>query len=135
MYYISSDRERIEPYRVQELLRQSYWAKDRSLETICTSLEHSLLYGVFDKKTHQQVAFARVVTDYSTTWYLCDVIVDASHRGHGIGKMLIEHITSDPVIKDISGMLRTLDAHGLYEQYGFESVEKIYMGRKGKSEF
>ena len=33
------------------------------------------------------------------------------------------------------GAVMTLDAHGLYEQYGFESVDKIYMGRKGKTEF
>jgi len=135
MYYISTDSEKMTPIRVQELLKQSYWAKDRSLETIGISMKHSLLYGVFDDVTQQQVAFARVVTDYSTTWYLCDVIVDDLHRGQGVGKMLIEYITSDSRIKDISGMLLTLDAHGLYEQYGFESVEKIYMGRKGKTAF
>lgn len=135
MYYISTDPEKIAPERVKELLLQSYWAKDRSLEAVRKSLEHSLLYGVFEEKTQQMVAFARVITDYATTWYLCDVIVDEPHRRRGIGKMLIAHITSDPRISDIGGMLLTLDAHGLYEKYGFASKDGIYMRRKEKTNF
>ncbi|MBE6883269.1 MAG: GNAT family N-acetyltransferase [Ruminococcaceae bacterium] len=134
MYYISEERERIAPERVMELLKQSYWAEKRTLETIRTSMEHSLLYGVFEKETERQVAFARVITDFATTWYLCDVIVDEAHRGHGIGKMLIAHITSDPRLKDVFGMLLTRDAHGLYSQYGFKPKEGIYMGRDGKAQ-
>ena len=134
MYYICEDREKIAPERVQELLKQSYWAEKRSLENIRISMEHSILYGVFEKETGKQVAFARVFTDYATTWYLCDVIVDEAHRGRGIGKMMINHITSDPRLKDVFGMLLTRDAHGLYSQYGFKPKEGIYMGRDGKSQ-
>lgn len=134
MYYISTDRQLFDPQRIQELLKQTYWAQDRSPEAIITSLEHSLLYGVFDRATGQQVAFARVITDYATMWYLCDVIVDEAHRRRGIGKMLMAHITADPRIADLSGKLLTRDAHGLYEQYGFTSKDGIYMGRKGKNQ-
>lgn len=132
MYYISTNRDRIDPKRVKELLEQSYWAQERPLEAIRISMEHSLLYGVFEKDSQQQVAFARVVTDYATTWYLCDVIVDEKCRGRGIGKMLIDHITSDPRLTDIFGILLTRDAHGLYSQYGFAAKDGIYMGRQGK---
>ena len=135
MYYICEDREKISPKRVQELLQQSYWANKRTLEAIETSMEHSLLYGVFDDTSGEQVAFARVITDFATTWYLCDVIVDKAHRGNGIGKMMIDHITSDPRLKDVFGMLLTKDAHGLYAQYGFKPKEGIYMGYDGKPEF
>ena len=135
MYYISSDPEKITPQRVKELLEQSYWAKHRSLGAIRISMENLLLYGVFEKKTQQQVGFARVITDFATTWYLCDVIVDENHRRNGIGKMLIDHITADPRLTDIFGMLLTRDAHGLYSQYGFASKNGIYMGRQGKPEF
>lgn len=132
MYYVCEDKSRIRPQRVWELLQQSYWADKRSLEKIALAMEHSLCFGVFDDTTEEMVGFARVITDFATTWYLCDVIVDGPHRHRGIGKMLTAHITQDPRIKDIFGMLLTRDAHGLYEKVGFRTKENIYMGRDGK---
>ena len=132
MYYISEEKSRIRSEDVFALLQQSYWADKRSLEKIRVSMEHSLCYGVFQKEPEKLVGFARVITDFATTWYLCDVIVDANHRHRGIGKMLTAHITQDPRLRDIFGMLLTRDAHGLYEKVGFRTKENIYMGRDGK---
>ena len=132
MYYVSEDMRKIRPQRVWELLQQSYWADKRSLEKIALSMEHSLCFGVFDDATEEMVGFARVISDFATTWYLCDVIVDEAHRHCGIGKMLTAHITADPRFRDIFGMLLTRDAHGLYEKVGFRTKENIYMGRDGK---
>ncbi len=132
MYYVSEDRTMIRPQRVWELLQQSYWADKRSLEKVTTSMEHSVCFGVFDDASGEMVGFARVITDFATTWYLCDVIVDEAHRHRGIGKMLTAHITADPRFRDTFGMLLTRDAHGLYEKVGFKNKEDIYMGRDGK---
>jgi len=45
------------------------------------------------------------------------------HRGHGLGKLLIEAVLAHP---DLQGLRRfflgTADAHGLYERYGFRSL-------------
>jgi len=132
MYYVSEDMRKIRPQRVWELLQQSYWADKRSPEKVRTAMEHSVCFGVFDDATEEMVGFARVISDFATTWYLCDVIVDEAHRHCGIGKMLTAHITADPRFRDIFGMLLTRDAHGLYEKVGFRSKESIYMGRDGK---
>lgn len=131
MYYISTDADKFCVDNVKKLLHQTSWAQDWSEDKIKTAMEHSLLYGVFEKADDNQVAFARVITDYATTWYLCDVVVDENHRKNGVGKMLIDYITSDRRISNIPGMLITLDAHGLYEKYGFERSDGLYMGRKG----
>ena len=131
MYYISEDMAKILPENVYALLQQSYWAEKRPLEKIRVAMENSVCFGVFEKETEKQVGFARVISDFATTWYLCDVIVDQAHPGNGIGKMLTAHITADPRFRDIFGMLLTRDAHGLYEKVGFRSKESIYMGRDG----
>jgi GNAT superfamily N-acetyltransferase len=69
------------------------------------------------------VAFARVVTDYSTFSWLCDVIVDEKERGRGLGKLLMSRIMGDPRIRDTKFILGTRDAHGLYEKFGFARRE------------
>lgn len=64
---------------------------------------------------------ARIVTDYVTFAWLCDVFVDEEYRGRGIAKWLLETILAHP---DIAGLKRVLlttdDAHGLYSRYGFK---------------
>ena len=116
-YTVTTSRRKINPKRVKELLSQSYWASERSLKDIKTSLRHSLCYAVFVDGV--QVGFSRVLTDYSTSYYLCDVIVDEAHRGKGIGKALMEAVASDKRLKGQLGILVTRDAHGLYEKYGY----------------
>lgn len=68
-------------------------------------------------------AMARVVTDRATFAWLCDVYVDAAHRGQGLGKALAAAFIDHP---DLQGLRRrhlaTADAHGLYEQIGFKPL-------------
>ena len=63
-----------------------------------------------------------VISDYATTWYLCDVIIDPAYQHRGLGKALVSHIASLPEYAGLRGFLFTRDAHGLYEKYGFETV-------------
>jgi len=45
------------------------------------------------------------------------------HRGHGLGKWLIETVLSHPSLQGLRRfMLATRDAHGLYQQFGFREV-------------
>lgn len=126
-YYITCDQTEFTSEDVKELLGQTYWANQRSLETIKVSIEHSRCYGVISNETKKLIGFARVITDYATNYYICDVIVDQDHRGAGIGKDLVNTIVNDEMLKDAKGMLLTKDAHGLYKQYGFESFGDRFM--------
>ncbi|MCP3773115.1 GNAT family N-acetyltransferase [Paenibacillus sp. MZ04-78.2] len=67
----------------------------------------------------------RVVTDYATFSWVCDVIVHPDHRGQGLGKSLVQFLVEHPALRDIRMVLGTRDAHGLYEQYGFERHEMM----------
>lgn len=62
--------------------------------------------------------FSRVVTDWATMYYDCDLFVLPQHRGRGLGKELVRRM--HPQLRSLSGMLLTADAHGLYAQFGFE---------------
>lgn len=107
-------------------LSRSYWASQRTKETINKSIDNSVCYGIYDGNT--QIGFARIVTDWATIYYLCDLFIDENYRGHGLGKKLIEAIITD--FPGVMGLLGTKDAHGLYEQYGFVRNTERFMVRK-----
>ena len=55
-------------------------------------MEHSICYGVISEKERKLLTFARVMTDYAVTYYICDVIVDVDHRGLGLSRMIMDAI-------------------------------------------
>jgi GNAT superfamily N-acetyltransferase len=70
-----------------------------------------------------QVGFARWVTDGATFGWLCDVFVDASFRGQGIGRFLVQAAVEHPEVRDLRLLLLgTRDAQELYRQVGFVEV-------------
>ena len=117
MYYISTEKP-INLDQLMPLMKQTYWAADRSATDVLTTLQNSVCFGAYDD-ADTLVGFARVVTDFVSHWYLCDVIVDEAHRGQGIGKMLMAVIVADERFAKAPALLKTKDAHGLYRQYGF----------------
>jgi GNAT superfamily N-acetyltransferase len=99
------------------LCNHSYWARGRSHQMVVKSVENSLCFGIF--AGDQQVGFARVVTDYVTFAWLCDVFVIQAHQGLGLGKWLIECVVSYPELNFAKNiLLATRDAHELYRRYG-----------------
>ena len=108
---------------VHEMLNnESYWARHRSLEQVKKSIATSICFGVYHGSRH--LGFARVVTDYVTMFYLCDVIITEEYRGRGLGRMLMDAVFSFAEIQGLLGLLLTRSAHGLYRKYGFQSCEK-----------
>ncbi|WIV20245.1 GNAT family N-acetyltransferase [Paenibacillus polygoni] len=126
-YLISDDREKINRRVVLDFLADSYWANRRPPDRIIKSIENSHCFGVYNKEN--QIGFARVVTDRATIYYLCDVFVLEEYQGQGIGKKLIEIITNSEEYEWMTGVLGTMDAHGLYEQYGFERDTDRFLRR------
>lgn len=102
-------------------LARSYWAEGISRERVARSLAESLCFGLFEGE--RQIGFARVVTDRATFAYLADVFVLEAWRGRGLGKLLIGAVCAHPDLGDVRRfVLWTRDAHGLYEQFGFERL-------------
>ncbi len=120
-YLISDDKNKLSPQAVKQLLDGSYWAPDRALELIEKTIENSICVGVFLDEA--LIGFARVVTDKAVFAWIADVMVTEEHRGKGIGKEIVSFIQAHPDIPEHSQLLRTRDAHGLYEKYGFKKSE------------
>jgi GNAT superfamily N-acetyltransferase len=77
----------------------------------------------------EQAGFTRLVTDYSTFVWLCDVFVLEPHRGQGLGKWLVETAVAHPDVAGLRFLLATYDAHGLYAQFGFETASMMQRPR------
>ncbi len=117
-YFVSADPARLDiPFIHNFLSTQCYWAIGRSLEVVERSIQNSLCFGVY--KGAQQVGFARVVTDFATFAWLCDVFIATPYRGLGLSKMLVASVVAHPELKNMRRiLLATRDAHGLYDKYG-----------------
>lgn len=128
-FLISDDREKLQLERICAMLKTSYWAGERSEETILRSIRHSLCFGVY-RKDGEQVGFARCVTDFATMFWLADVIIDERLRGRGLGKALVEAILAHEQLQGMTALLATRDAQGLYSRFGFESVDARFYKKK-----
>lgn len=118
-YLISDDPARIDARAVHGFLTTSYWAEGIPLDVVSLSLAHSLCLGIY-AADGQQVGLVRVITDYATFAYLCDVYVLEAHRGQGLAKAALRVYETHPRLQNLRRHhLVTQDAHGLYEQFGF----------------
>ena len=99
------------------LLSETYWAAGRSRETVRITIDNSVCFSVLSGG--RQVGFARVVTDHAVFAWIADVVIHPDHRRRGLGKFLMRCIQDHPDIPKSLQVLRTRDAHGLYEKFGF----------------
>lgn len=121
-FTISTDPEKLDFEAIYDFLARSYWADKRPRAVIDKSLKNSLCFGLYDGS--KQIGLARVITDYATFAYLCDVFVNDEYRGQGLGKWLIKTVMEYPELQMLRRwLLATRDAHGLYKQSGFVPMQ------------
>ncbi len=120
--YLSNDPDMLNRNDIHKWLsEQSYWCKNIPFETIAEAIDNSYCFGI--SHNGRQLAFARVVTDYATFAYLCDVFVIEDKRGQGLSKqMLAWWLAQDWTKKLRRLLLATHDAHSLYQPFGFEPL-------------
>jgi GNAT superfamily N-acetyltransferase len=119
-YWVSDDKSKIDVHRVHAWIsRESYWAAGRSFEVMARSIEQSLALGLY-AADDVQAGFARLVTDRATFAWLCDVFVDAAHRGRGLGAFLARAATSHPDVASIRQVLMADPGRSMYRKLGFD---------------
>ncbi|MBC3540850.1 GNAT family N-acetyltransferase [Rufibacter sediminis] len=120
-FFLSFDKDLLQLETIHGFLRQVYWSKDIPRQVVKRAIDHSLCVGVYFEG--KQVAFARLITDYTTFAYLCDVFVLEDYRGNGLSKWMIKAFRAHPELQKLRRwMLATQDAHDLYSQFGFEPL-------------
>lgn len=118
-FLISTDPKKLQINVIHNFLSNSYWAKNIPIEIVKKSIENSLSFGIYN--VENQIGFSRIITDYATFAYLADVFILEEFRGRGLSKWLMEVMINFPELNGIRGwMLKTLDAHELYKQFGFD---------------
>ena len=119
---ISTNIERLDFDLIYRFISTSYWGKGRSVQKVQTCIQNSLNFGVY--LDNQQIGYARVVTDYGHFAYIMDVFILPNYRGLGYSKQLMRYIMDCDTLQNIGvWRLGTDDAHGLYQQFGFEEIE------------
>jgi len=123
-FEISTDPARLDAEAIHQFLAyESYWAAGMARDVLEKALAHSLNFGLYSGP--RQIGLARVVTDYATFAYLCDVYVHADYRGQGLGQWLMGCVVAHPELQTLRRFaLATRDAHGLYEQFGWKALAR-----------
>ena len=118
--YIDTEPAKLNIEQIHHWLStDAYWALGRAREQTERAIAGSLPFGLYNPAA-DQLGFARVVTDFVTFAWLCDVYIDRPQRGRGLGTWFI-----GVVCDHLAGMnlrrvlLATADAHDVYSRIGF----------------
>jgi len=119
-FTISTEKCLLSVKEIHEFLTRNHGAASRTHAEIEKSIENSLCFGMYRKG--KQVGFARIISDFTTVYFLSDFFILEEFRGKGLGKWMLECITGYTELKNLIGFLATRNAHGLYRKYGFRSL-------------
>jgi GNAT superfamily N-acetyltransferase len=121
-YAISDDSTRLDLRAIHAYLSRAYWCAGIPFEIVRRAVRSSLCIGAYDS-AGMQVGLVRVISDYATFCYVCDVYVLEDHRGQGLSKAMLAMVIDHPKLQGLRRWsLVTADAHGLYSQFGFSPV-------------
>lgn len=128
-YLLSTDPARLDRDAIHAYIGGvSYWAAGRPRDIQDRGIDGSaLVVGAYlidgADEVGAQVGFARMVTDLATFAYLADVYVLDEHQGTGLGTAMVELIITHPAVASCRQLLATHDAHGLYEKFGYATMD------------
>ena len=122
-FRISTDRTELDVPLIYRLLsEQSSWAVGIPRSVVERSIENSLCFGGYVEG--RQVAFARVVTDFSTFASVVDLFVLPDYRGRGFASRILETMLAHPSLQKLRRFtVAGSEAHGLFEKFGFTAPQ------------
>ncbi|MEY2499446.1 MAG: hypothetical protein QOD12_3002 [Verrucomicrobiota bacterium] len=121
-FVITTDPARLDEDAIYAYLSRVYWANTRTRDAVGRSLKNSLCFGLFEGVS--QIGMARVISDYATFAYVCDVYVVEAYQGKGLGTWLMNVVMAHPELQGLRRwLLATRDAHELYRKSGFKELE------------
>ena len=123
-YVISDDPARLDVAAIHTYLSQSYWATGIPLETVTRAIQGSLCLGIYTGEG-AQVGLVRIISDFATFAYFCDVYVLEAHRGRGLAQAAMQAALAHPKLQGQRRLgLITRDAHKLYAKCGFTPLSR-----------
>ena len=126
-YLLTEDKLHFDFPAIVKLVQTTYWASQRTMETIIESIFNSVcLVLMRDGKT---IGFVRALTDKSVNSYICDFVIDEAYRGKDLGTWMLEALMSHPDLVRTNQLLITKDAMPFYERHGFAEHPYVCMKR------
>ena len=122
-YELDDDPARVDLDAVWAFLStDAYWGRYRTREDVEKQVRGAWrVVGCY--LGPEQVGFCRAVSDGVALAYLADVYVLPAHRGHALGKRLVQAMVTDGPGAHFRWLLHTADAHDLYRQFGFREPD------------
>jgi GNAT superfamily N-acetyltransferase len=122
-FVLYDERDKVNLAIVHAMLAETHWARGRSLQTVRDTVDRCLCFSLYDQTC--QIGFTRVLTDYATYGIILDVVIQERYRGQGLGKWMMECVTTHPDIMPMKQVLWTSSADALYRKYGFSVPENV----------
>ena len=121
-YFISTNKSLLNEHKIWSLLKECFWSKSIPIEYVTRFIDHSLCFGIYQNTDKELVGFGRVITDYTTYAYICDIIIDSRHRKKGLGSTLVKSIINYPELQGLKtwSLRTTTEAKKIYEKCGFK---------------
>ncbi len=129
-FAVTTDPRELDIKAVFSFLAETKWWPELTPESLKLAIRHSLCFSL--KEDGDQIGFARVVTDFVTFAYLCDVYIVETQRGKGLGSWLIRSVLEHPDLKNLKRVsLITHDAQKFYLGLNFSFLPNrdCYMER------
>jgi GNAT superfamily N-acetyltransferase len=129
-FSICTDPGCLDARAVFGFLAQARWWTGLTQESLDRALRNSLCFSLLEG--NRQIGLARVITDYVTYAYLCDVYIVEERRRQGLGSWLIRCVLEHP---DLNHLKRVaLITHGaqpfyLNLDFHFTTQPDCYMER------
>ncbi len=112
-FVISTDPNSLDPEAVYGFLAEAKWWSNLTPESMHRALRHSICFSLLEEG--RQIGLARIITDYVTYAYLCDVFIVEERRRQGFGTWLIRSVLEHPDLKSLKRIsLITHDAQSFY---------------------
>lgn len=107
---------------VLDLYAGEWWTRSRTAASTWSALRSSdLVVTVWDPAPGRAVAMARVLTDFQYVALILDVIVAPSHRGLGVGQLLMDAVVGHPRLRPVESLELVCqpDVRSFYARWGF----------------
>jgi GNAT superfamily N-acetyltransferase len=129
---LDDDGDRIDVDAVHDYIaNHSYWAPGRPRALQEELIRQAIrVVGLYDGE--RQIGFARAIGDAHFV-YLADVYVLPEYRGRGLGVELVREMIDNGPYAETRWILHTMDAHKLYEKFGFGPPSDRVMERPRRS--
>jgi GNAT superfamily N-acetyltransferase len=122
---------------LMRLFASAWWAEHRTPDDVRRVLTAStIVVALVDLRDDRLVGFARVLTDFTYTAMIMDVVVDPDFRGTGLGAAVMDAVVGQPRLAAVQSveLVCQPELRAFYRRWGFsENVGRSALMRRAST--